>query len=237
MSTLVLIPGLAADQRMWQAQQDELGARWPTAVASAHQACDSITAMAKAVLDQFEGELLLCGASMGGMVAMEAIRLAPSRVRGLALLGTVAHPETPEMHQLRSEAIVLFEQGRAEDILRANVALAFHPDHAGDPALTDLYLEMVLDAGAELLIRHNRAVMARPDARTHLGRIGCPTLVLCGEADQLTPAEHSRMIATAIPGARLELIARCGHMLTMEQPVPVNRLLQEWIATFQPDTV
>jgi len=231
-STIVLIPGLAADQRMWQAQQTEIGARWPTAVASAHRSRDSITAMAQAVLDEFAGDLVLCGASMGGMVALEATRLAPSRVRALALLGTVAHPETPEMHRLRSDAIQLFEQGRAEEIIRANVALAFHPENAADPALTGLYLEMVLDAGTEALIRHNRAVMARPDARPHLERIGCPTLVLCGEADQLTPAEHSEVIAAHIPGARLELIPRSGHMLTMEQPEQVNRLLQDWIAAF-----
>jgi len=232
--TVVLIPGLAADQRMWQAQHDELGAQWPTAVATAHQACNSITAMAQAVLAQFEGELLLCGASMGGMVALEAIRLAPSRVRGLALLGTVAHPETPDMHQLRSDAIALFEQGRAEELIRGNVALAFHPDHAGDLALTALYLDMVLDAGTDTLIRHNRAVMARPDARTHLRRIDCPSLVLCGEADQLTPVEHSQVIANAIPGARLELIERSGHMLTMEQPAEVNRILLGWINGFWP---
>jgi pimeloyl-ACP methyl ester carboxylesterase len=231
-NTVVLIPGLAADQRMWEAQQRGLGVLWPTAVASAHQACDSITAMAQAVLDEFAGDLVLCGASMGGMVAMEATRLAPSRVRGLALLGTVAHPETPEMHRLRSDAIQLFEQGRAEEIIRANVALAFHPDHAADPALTGLYLEMVLDAGTEALIRHNRAVMARPDARAHLGQITCPTLVLCGEADQLTPAEHSQAIAASIPGSQLELIERSGHMLTMEQPGQVNRLLQDWITGF-----
>ena len=229
MSTVVLIPGLAADQRMWQAQQTGLGAFWPTAVATAHQSRDSIAAMAQAVLAQFEGDLVLCGASMGGMIAMEATRLAPSRIRGLALLGTVAHPETPEMHQLRSDAIVLFEQGRAEEIIRANVALAFHPENAADPALTGLYLEMVLDAGTEALIRHNRAVMARPDARAHLARITCPTLVLCGEADQLTPVEHSQSIAQAIPGAKLERVARSGHMLTMEQPGRVNHLLQGWI--------
>lgn len=147
MSTLVLIPGLAADARMWADQLHGLEASLPAAVATAHQPCGAITAMAQAVLEQFDGELVLCGASMGGMVAMEATRLAPSRVRALALLGTVAHPETPEMRQLRSDAIVLFEQGRSEEIIRANVPLAFHPDHASDPVLTGRYLSMVFDAG------------------------------------------------------------------------------------------
>jgi pimeloyl-ACP methyl ester carboxylesterase len=93
---------------------------------------------------------------------------------------------------------------------------------------------MVLDAGTDTLIRHNRAVMARPDARVHLARIECPTLVLCGEADQLTPVEHSREIAAKVPRARLELIERSGHMLTMEQPAEVNRILQGWINGFWP---
>lgn len=228
--SLVLIPGLAADQRMWLGQLSGLVPDLTPKVAHAHQRAASITAMAQAVLDEFPGALILCGASMGGMIAMEATRLAPARVRALALLGTVAHPETPEMHQLRSDAIVLFEQGRAEEIIRANVPLAFHPDHASDPALSGAYLRMVLDAGTETLIRHNRAVMARPDARAHLGRIACPALVLCGEADQLTPPDHSQAIAGAIPGARLALVPGAGHMLTMEQPKRVNALLRDWIA-------
>ncbi len=230
MSFVVLIPGLAADHRMWTHQLDGLGATRPASVASSHQGAASITAMARAVLDEFDGDLALCGASMGGMIAMEAVRLAPQRVRALALLGTVAHPETPEMHQLRSDAIQLFEQGRAEEIIRANVPLAFHPENASDPVLTGAYLQMVLDAGTETLVRHNRAVMVRPDARPHLGQIRCPTLVLCGEADQLTPPEHSRAIAAAIPRARLALVDGCGHMLTMEQPARVNALLADWLA-------
>ena len=230
MSVIVLIPGLAADHRMWTHQIDGLDGSRPASVAFAHKRAASITAMAQAVLEEFDGELALCGASMGGMIAMEAVRLAPQRVRALALLGTVADPETPEMHQLRSDAIQLFEQGRAEEIIRANVPLAFHPDNASDPVLTGAYLQMVLDAGTETLVRHNRAVMARPDARPHLGQIRCPTLVLCGEADQLTLPEHSRAIAAAIPRARLALVDGCGHMLTMEQPARVNALLADWLA-------
>jgi pimeloyl-ACP methyl ester carboxylesterase len=63
--------------------------------------------------------------------------------------------------------------------------MAFHPDHA--QALGPAYLEFVLAAGADQLIRQNRAVIARPDARPHLPRLRCPVLVLCGEADRLTP--------------------------------------------------
>lgn len=185
--------------------------------------------MADRLLHAHAGSLVLCGASMGGMIAMEMARKAPQRVRGLALLGTVAHPETTEMHGLRSAAIELFEQGRAEEIIRANVPLAFDPAHVQDHDLTQEYLQMVLDAGAEELIRHNRAVMARPDARPHLARLTCPVLVVCGESDQLTPMEHSRAIAAAIAHAELKTVPDAGHMLTMEQPDLVSQLLSDWI--------
>ncbi|MFV3255173.1 alpha/beta fold hydrolase, partial [Klebsiella pneumoniae] len=77
------------------------------------------------------------------------------------------------------------------------------------------YLDFVLDAGAERLIRQNRAIMARPDARRHLPQLRCPTLVMCGDADQLTPPDCSQEIAALVPGAELVLVPRCGHMLTL----------------------
>jgi pimeloyl-ACP methyl ester carboxylesterase len=71
--------------------------------------------------------------------------------------------------------------------------------------------------------------MARPDARVHLSKVRCPVLVMCGEADQLTPPERSREIASLVPHARLVTVPRCGHMLTMERPDVVNEALVEWL--------
>ena len=225
---LVFIPGLAADARMWRAQTEAL-ADWRPVVTDAHTPQDSIESMAAALLAHHAGELLLCGASMGGMVAMEAARQAPGRVRGLALLGTNARPETPEMHALRDAAIRLFAQGRVEEVIGPNVALAFHPAQAANAALVQAYLGFVLEAGADTLIRQNHAVMARPDARRHLPSVCCATLVMCGEGDQLTPPECSREIAGLVRGAELVLVPECGHMLTMEKPDAVNTALIGWL--------
>lgn len=228
--TLVLLPGLAADATMWQDQVSALAA-WRLAVSDAHmQAHASIEAIAAAVLAQHAGPLVLCGASMGGMVAMEAARQAPGRIRGLALLGTTARPEDDAMRELRESAILLFEQGRVAEVIEPNVAFAFHPDNACDAGLVQSYLGFVLRAGAQQLVRQNRAVIARPDARVHLGQLRCPVLVMCGEADQLTPPERSREIAALVPQAQLHVLPGCGHMLTMERPQAVNALLLEWLA-------
>ena len=226
MATLVLLPGLAGDRTMWQAQLAAL-ARWQPVVSDVHMHTDSIPAMATALLARHAGPLVLCGASMGGMVAMEAARQAPARIRGLALLGTDARPDAPEMVALREAAIELFSQGRVREVIEPNIAFAFHPGSA--PALAASYLEFVLAAGADQLIRQNRAVIARPDARPHLPSLRCPVLVLCGEDDRLTPPERAREIATLAPHAQLVLVPLCGHMLTMEQPQRVNEALAAWL--------
>lgn len=229
MTRLILLPGLAGDAVMWRAQLQALAAWHPT-VSDVHMRHGSIPDMAAALLAEHEGDLILCGASMGGMVAMEAARQAPARVAGLALLGTSARPETAEMRTLREDAIKLFAQGRAAEVIEGNVDFAFHVEQAADAALVAAYLEFVMRAGAQQLIRQNRAVIARPDARLHLPRLRCPALVMCGDSDQLTAPENSEEIARLVPDARLVMIPRCGHMLTMEKPEAVNAGLLEWLA-------
>lgn len=190
---------------------------------------DRIESMAAAVLADNPGPLILCGASMGGMIAMEAARQAPGRIAGLALLGTNARPETPEMAELRSSAIELFERGEARDVIELNAGFAFHPSRSADAALLRRYVELVLDAGVAQLVRQNRAVMARPDARPQLPLLQCPVLVMCGDTDRLTPPECSREIAALIPQAELVWVPQCGHMLTMERPEVVNATLGPWL--------
>lgn len=228
MTTLVLLPGLAGDGAMWHWQVEALSA-WRPTVTDVHMRHATIQAMAAALLGETGGDLVLCGASMGGMVAMEAARQSPQRIAGLALLGTNAQPETPAMRELREAAIALFEQGRLAEVIEPNVELAFHPDQARDPALVKAYLDFVYRAGAAQLVAQNRAVIARPDAREHLARVRCPTLVMCGDTDRLAPPEHSREIASLIPGAQLVIVPRCGHMLTMEQAGFVNATLAQWL--------
>lgn len=226
---LVLLPGLACDAALWAGALPAWTARHRVHVSDVHRRCASLPEMAERLLAEHPGPLVLAGASMGGMVAMHAALQAPDRVQALALLGTTARADTPELLKLRSDAIALFEQGRVDEVLLANVLFAFHPVHQGERSLIDAYRAMVQRAGAAQLIAQNRAVMARADLRPRLGAIRCPTWVACGEADRLTPPEHAREIAAAIPGARFELVPGAGHMLTMEQPGRIACGLLEWL--------
>ena len=228
MQAITLLPGLACDAELWREQVSALSALRPVRVSDVHSRFATLPEMAAALLAEQRGELLLCGTSMGGMLALEVVRQAPQRVKALALLASSARPDTPQLIQLRSDAIVLFEQGRLREVLQANVAFAFDPAHA--KALAPAYLAMIERAGATQLIAQNRAVMARADQRPLLPQITCPTLLVCGESDLLTPPEHSQEMAALIAGARLELLPTCGHLLTWEQPQRINALLIDWLA-------
>lgn len=226
---LIFLPGLATDTEMWQAQLAAVPQKWRATVTDVHTRYRTIEDMAQALLDEHPSPLVLCGASMGGMIAMEAARRAGPRLRGLALLGTSARPETEAMRALREGVIPLFEQGRMAEVLRANIPLAFAPGQASNPVLTQQYMAMVMRAGAAQLVQQNRAVMVRPDARLHLPGVSCPVLLLCGESDKLTPPELTHEIAGFVPQAEVRILPGCGHMLTLEKPAEVSEALVGWL--------
>lgn len=234
MPTVILIPGLAADDVMWAAQRAALAPSFDVRIADVHFRAESLPAMAALLLAENPGPLVLCGASMGGIVALEAVAQAPRRVHGLALLGTTARPDTPEIAALRAAAFALIEDGRFEEMISGNVPASFHPDRLRDAALVDTYLAMLRRAGAAELVRQNLAIAARADRRGLLPAIRCRTLVLCGDTDMVTTVEASCEIAQGVPGAELGLVERCGHMLTIERPREVSDALLRWLAAPAP---
>jgi pimeloyl-ACP methyl ester carboxylesterase len=87
---------------------------------------------------------------------------------------------------------------------------------------------MADETGPEAFIRQQQAIIGRPDSRPGLAAVGCPTLVLVGDDDQLTPPAWSEEIAAGIPGARLVVVAGAGHLSPLDQPGEVTRALLAW---------
>ena len=229
---LILLPGLACDASMFASLLPAMPPALQPTVVDVHTRFASIEAMAAALVAEQHGDLILCGASMGSIIAMEVVHQAPERIKGLILLGANAQPETEAMRALREGVLPLFAAGRAAEVLQFNLPLAFHPDNAKNKALTQSYLDMILRAGGQQLIAQNRAIMARPDARLHLPLVRCPALMVCGDSDQLTTPENAREITALVNDSDLRIIAQCGHMLTMEQPETVNICILKYLKKF-----
>jgi pimeloyl-ACP methyl ester carboxylesterase len=103
------------------------------------------------------------------------------------------------------------------------------PQHLADESLLRVIRVMAEEVGAEAFERQQNAIMSRPDSRPTLGAIRCPTLVLVGEQDTLTPPDRAQEIAAGISGSRLVTVPRCGHVSTLERPDEVSRALVEFL--------
>ena len=226
---IVLVPGLNCSARLYAEQIPALWRFGPVQVAD-HTRDDSMEAIAAGILAQAPPRFALVGLSMGGYIALTMVRQAPARVHKLALLDTSARPETPEQSERRKPQIALAQGGHFAEVPPLQFPVFVHRNRQHDEALRARVRTMAEETGAEAFLRQQKAIMTRPDMRPLLASIACPTLVLVGDGDELTPPPLSEEIAAGIAGSRLVVIADCGHLSTMERPEAVNRELVEWMA-------
>jgi len=225
---LVFLPGLLTDRRLWAHQAASVAERADVTVADLGQD-DTLAAMAERVLAAAPPRFSLAGLSMGGYVAFEILRRAPERVERLALLDTTARPDLPEQSERRKDAIAVARAGGFYKIMPGMLPMLLHPDHLGCEAIAGLAKEMATALGPDAFIGQQSAIMARPDSRPGLPAIRCPTVVVVGRQDALTPPDRAAEMASAIPGARLVVVEDSGHLSAIEQPQAVSAVLNYWL--------
>jgi pimeloyl-ACP methyl ester carboxylesterase len=234
---LLLLPGLLCDARLWHDQVTGLSDRVHCVVADL-TLDDSLPAMAARAREAAEAEarslgapprFALCGLSMGGYVALEVMRQAPpGQVTRLALMDTSARPDTAEQARRRRGLMALTRTGQFRGVTPRLLPQLVHPAHLDGPVGAAV-MAMAERVGRDAFLRQQQAILGRPDSRPDLPRITVPTLVACGTEDALTPPALSAEMAAAIPGARLALLAGCGHLPPMEDPAATTGLLRDWL--------
>lgn len=225
--TLVLIPGLLCDERLWQDQVTNLTDVCRPHVADISQD-NSIEAMAKRVLAKAPERFILTGLSMGGYVSFEIMRQAPERVICLALIDTMARLDDDESIELRKGLIKLAEEGRFVGVTPRLLPNIIYKDKL-NTSIADEIINMAARLGKETFIRQQTAIITRDDSIPTLATIKVPTLIIVGEEDKRTPPEESRIMAETIPNAELHMLPKCGHLPPLELPQVTTTLLKEWI--------
>ncbi|HEU4404105.1 MAG TPA: alpha/beta fold hydrolase [Polyangiaceae bacterium] len=193
-----------------------------------------LAADAAALLDALGLERAhVLGISMGGMVAQELALRLPGRVATLTLGCTYAGGPgsvltAPEVGNRLAAA---WSSGDRERAIRTAWDVNVSPAFARDEAEYAAFRERALRARAPLaVIALQVQAVGGHDASARLGDIGAPTLVIHGDCDEMLSVANGRLIASKIPGARLEILEGVGHMFWVERPRQSAELVREHAA-------
>lgn len=181
----------------------------------------------------------LVGASYGALTGTLLAALHPDRPLSLAAITTTDRvtpgmwEETAQMREITREAAEGGDGGRVLDFLLPRTYTAEYLE--AQSTAFGFYRHWVAALPA-VWFRGIAAILSSLeglDLRPHLGAIRCPTLVLAAEGDRTFPPEHSRALATAIPGARLEIVPGGSHGLIVEQPERVLESLLPFLKSLE----
>lgn len=227
---MLWLPGLVCDADVFA---DLIESAGPGAEVPDYRDCDSIEAMAARVIDSMgQDRLWLVGHSMGGRVALEVCRQRPDQLRGLVLMSTGFAPlaqgesgalETRNRMELLNIARTQGMRAMGEKWVRGMIPARLHGSSLEQRILAMIERHTPDQFGAQL-----RALLARPDAGATLESIAAPTLLLCGEEDGWSPLDRHRQMEGRIPGSTLAPVPWAGHMLPMEAPAAVAKLIADW---------
>ncbi len=178
--------------------------------------------------------VVFCGLSMGGYVAWQFVRRHAARLGGLILCDTRSVADTDEArrqrHSMADRVLELGSQIAAD----AMMPKLFHRgaiERNSDVAAAAR--RVICETAPETIAATQRGMAVRIDAALLLPEISVPTLVLCGEYDEISPPDEMRTIAAAIPDANFIVIEDAGHLAPLENPAAVN----ESIRTFLNETI
>ncbi|MHA3104793.1 alpha/beta fold hydrolase [Acinetobacter sp. ANC 3791] len=227
--TVVFIPGLLNDEKLWQHQTNALSQHMNVMIADLSQD-DNLPAMAKRILNQAPEKFALVGLSMGGYVAFEVLRQAPKRVIKLALFDTSARPDSVTSAKHRQATIHSLKVGKFMGVTNKLLPQIIHPSRVHDPIGEEIKA-MAQRIGGSGFINQQKAILGRIDSRPFLADIHIPTLVAVGENDLVTPVKLAQEMHEGIQNSQLHIFKHCGHLPPLECPEETTALLQRWLAS------
>lgn len=225
---LLLVPGLLCTADLYRDQIAALKAGRDVVVVD-HKRSETMRGIATDVLAAAPPMFALAGLSMGGYVALEILRQAPQRVTRLALIDTSARGDLAEQSERRRELVAVAEKRGVRFVQKMLLPNLVAPSALSNEPLVARILAMADETGTAAFARQQAAIISRPDNRPLLAEIRCPTLVVVGAEDALTPLKVAEEIRAGIAGSRLVVVPGAGHLSPMEAPAEVTDALRIWL--------
>jgi pimeloyl-ACP methyl ester carboxylesterase len=212
---IMFLPALLCDSRLFKHAISRFSADAKVIVPNITGG-ENLSAMAADILKSAPARFALVGNSMGGYLALEIAAQASDRVSHLALVGTNAHADFAEAREKRQQAIRLAEGGKFDQFVHSYVESALAPHHRVEHG--PLMRTMARDLGPDVLVRQQKAIMARVDHQPLLQELTMPSMVMFGREDGLSNELHQQDMAKNLPNCRFFEVPSCGHLVPLEAP-------------------
>jgi pimeloyl-ACP methyl ester carboxylesterase len=242
LGTLVLIHGFPLSARMWEEQLVLAAQGWRVVAPQLRGFDNTPSSSVASSVDDYAGDLVdlldglhidqavIGGLSMGGYVTFALFRHAARYFRGMVLADTRAQADAPQAIEGRQRMLqAVNERGPVAAADEMLPKLVCDATRAERPGVVEALRAMIVGNRRETVAGAIAALMSRPDSTPLLPAIHCPTLILVGDQDAITPPALSEEMQRGIPGAELVVIPGAGHMSNMEQPAAFNAALARFL--------
>ena len=190
---------------------------------------ENVSDAAARVLKRAPERFVLGGISMGGYVALEIMRQAPERVRGLILADTNAHADPEAAREKRLKAIETAREKGIEPLIKPTLLDIIAPEHRSNDVTRHILERMAELTGVDKYVNEQKTIMSRPDSTASIGKIDCPVLVVGGEKDALSPPDALDAMTRLIPRAAHVVVRNAAHLPPLENPAAFTAALRAFI--------
>lgn len=224
-----MIPGTLCDGRIFERQKRALRGVADVRLID-YRRLKPAGAWLKQLLKTLPEKFSVAGFSLGGIWALELLRLAPDRVERLAMLASNAQAASPKgrRNSRRMKRLLAHPRSGPRAVLRRAMPAYFHHAavgrrHAG------LMHDMACRTPRKAALAQFALAGHRPEGLSVLAAFAGPMLIVSGAKDRLCPPAWQQAMARTKPAARWAQLPRVGHFVSLEAPAKVNESLARWL--------
>ncbi len=175
---------------------------------------------------------ILCGLSLGGYIALNAVLKHPDRFDGLILNDTQCIADTPEIKENRCNAIISIKEKGVEQYADEIIKKLFAQEtFTKNKNVIDAVREMIISTPKQSLCNTLHALAERKETCDQLPEINIPVLIMVGQEDKITPIAAAQQMHEKILNSKLEIIQQAGHLSNLENLTAFNTHLANFLET------
>jgi pimeloyl-ACP methyl ester carboxylesterase len=249
-SPIVFLHGFPFDKTMWREQLDFLQTTHRAIACDLRGFGKSIDEESHLSMDLFVNDLILfidklglekivlCGLSMGGYIALNALKRFPSRFEALILSDTQCIADSYEVKVKRYKTIEDIKEYGVANFNEGFIKNVFHEDSLiNKPELVEQLRSVVFANSQHIICQGLVALAERSESCSILDEITIPTMIICGREDAVTPLNESKFMNKNIKDSVLHVISNAGHVSNLEEPSKFNKLLRDFLTNLDDTSV